>query len=86
VLTAHQLYDLRIVNPDNPVHAIGQGFVQATPLQMAVAYNSIGLEGKVVQPFLIKKVIDLEGKTLRETKEKILRILQETQPLGAFPL
>jgi penicillin-binding protein 2 len=67
---------------ENLSNAIGQGFVQATPLQMAIAYNSIGLEGKVVQPYIIKKLIDLDGKVVRESKEKIIRNLQEVQASG----
>jgi len=63
--------------------AIGQGFVQASPIQMAVAYNAIGLEGKVVKPFVIKKIFDNEGKVMRETAPVILRNLQEKQITGA---
>ncbi len=63
--------------------AIGQGFVQASPMQMAVAYNAIGTDGKVVRPFVIKKVIDNEGAVIQETAGKILRNLQEKQATGA---
>jgi penicillin-binding protein 2 len=67
---------------ENLSNAIGQGFVQATPLQLAVGYLAIGLEGKVVKPFVIKKIVDLDGKTVRETKEQIVRDLAEKQPNG----
>jgi len=53
--------------------AIGQGFVQATPLQMAVAYMAIGSEGKVVKPFLIKRILSPDGKILREEKHQVIR-------------
>lgn len=62
--------------------AIGQGFVSATPLQMAIAYNAIGTEGKVVKPFLIKKVIDQRGQVLSETHPEVVRDLQQLQPNG----
>jgi penicillin-binding protein 2 len=62
--------------------AIGQGFVVATPIQMAIAYNTIGLEGKVVKPFFIKRVLDTSGKVLREYNPQVLRNLQEAQPNG----
>lgn len=62
--------------------AIGQGFVEVTPLQMAIAYNTIGLEGKVYRPFIVKKIVDQEGKTLREFQPKLVRDLQQTQPNG----
>lgn len=62
--------------------AIGQGFVQASPIQMAIAYNAIGLEGKVYQPYVVKKVVDNSGKVIRETNPKLLRDLQQKQETG----
>ncbi len=67
---------------ENLSTAIGQGFVNVTPLSMAIAYNSIGTEGKVVKPFIIRKVIDQDGKVLRETFPMVIRDLQQTQPNG----
>lgn len=63
--------------------AIGQGFVQASPLQMAVAYNAIGLEGKVVKPFVVRKIIDNNGSTIRETQPQIVRDLQQESTMGS---
>lgn len=62
--------------------AIGQGFVSVTPLQMAVAYNTIGTEGKVVKPFLIKKLIDPTGQVVKENSPVVVRDLQQLQPNG----
>lgn len=62
--------------------AIGQGFVSVTPLQMAIAYNAIGTEGKVVKPFLIKKLIDPTGQVVKENSPVIVRDLQQIQPNG----
>lgn len=67
---------------ENLSTAIGQGFVNVTPLSMAIAYNTIGTEGKVVKPFLIRKVIDQDGKVLRENFPQVLRDLQQTQANG----
>lgn len=53
--------------------AIGQGFVNTTLLQMALSYNTIGNEGKLYKPFLIRKVIDQEGKTLAEYYPTLIR-------------
>ncbi len=64
---------------ENLSNAIGQGFVQTTPLQLAVAYLAIGLEGKVVKPFVIKKLVDLDGKLIRESKEQVIRDLSDPQ-------
>lgn len=62
--------------------AIGQGFVSVTPLQMAIAYNTIGTEGKVVKPFLIKKLIDPTGQVVKENSPVVVRDLQQIQPNG----
>lgn len=62
--------------------AIGQGFVSATPLQMAIAYNAIGTEGKIVKPFIIKKLIDPTGQVIEEHHPEVIRDLQKTQPNG----
>lgn len=67
---------------ENLSTAIGQGFVNVTPISMAIAYNTIGTEGKVVKPFIIRKVIDQDGKVLRENFPQVIRDLQQTQPNG----
>lgn len=63
--------------------AIGQSYVSVTPLQMAVAYNAIATEGKVVRPMLIKKVTDNEGNTLLEQFPSIVRDVSQPQNSGA---
>lgn len=69
---------------ENLSTAIGQGFVNVTPLQMAIAYNTIGMEGKVYRPFVIRKIIDQEGKVLRERQPELIRDLTERQPNGVM--
>lgn len=58
---------------ENLSNAIGQGFVLVTALQMAVAYNTIGTEGLVVKPFLIKKILNQDSKVVQEFEPQILR-------------
>ena len=41
--------------------SFGQGLT-TTPLQMAVAYNTIANGGVMMKPFIVKKIIDNEGK------------------------
>ncbi len=53
--------------------AIGQGFINVTPLQMAVAYNTIAREGEVVRPYVISKIIDQDGKILRQNFPRVIR-------------
>jgi penicillin-binding protein 2 len=63
---------------ENLSNAIGQGFVLVTALQMAVAYNSIGLEGKVMKPYLIKRILNQDSKVVQEFEPTVLR--DATQP------
>ncbi len=53
--------------------AIGQGFINVTPLQMAIAYNTIAREGEVVRPYVISKIIDQEGKILKQNFPRVIR-------------
>lgn len=67
---------------ENLSTAIGQGYVTVTPLQMAIAYNTIAMEGKVVKPFIVKKVVDHEGKVLLERFPEVVRDVTLPQPNG----
>lgn len=51
---------------------IGQSFVLVTPLQLAVAYNTIATEGKVVRPQLLKKVVSPSGKIINEITSNVI--------------
>ncbi|HLM49331.1 MAG TPA: penicillin-binding protein 2 [Solirubrobacteraceae bacterium] len=50
---------------DNVNLAVGQGDLQATPLQMAVAYSTVANGGKVVRPHLGLEVEDSSGRSLQ---------------------
>ncbi len=58
--------------------AIGQGFVLTTPLQMAVAYNAIGTYGKVVKPFVVKKILTPDNKIVKEFEPTVVRDFGDT--------
>ena len=67
---------------ENLTLAIGQGYVTVTPMQMAVAYNTIATEGKVVKPFIVKKVVDHDGNILMERNSEVVRDITLPQPNG----
>ena len=46
--------------------SIGQGDLEATPLQLAVTYAAIANGGKIVTPHLGLKIIDSAGQTVRD--------------------
>jgi penicillin-binding protein 2 len=51
---------------DNVQLATGQGDLQASPLQMAIAYAALGNGGTVVTPHLGKEIDDSFGRVLKE--------------------
>jgi penicillin-binding protein 2 len=53
---------------DNVNLAVGQGDLQATPLQLAVAYSTIANGGKVVRPHLGQKIEDGQGRQVEELR------------------
>ena len=67
---------------ENLSTAIGQGFVASSLIQLAVAYNSLATEGLVVKPYVVQKIVDMDGKTIKENFPQVLRNLQEKQPNG----
>jgi penicillin-binding protein 2 len=67
---------------ENLSTAIGQGYVTVSPLQMAVAYNTIATEGKVVKPFIVSQISDLDGKFISKTFPTVVRDITLPQPNG----
>ena len=58
---------------DNVSLAVGQGDLQATPLQLAEAYSTIINDGKVVRPHLGLQVEDGRGRLVEEIRTPIRR-------------
>jgi penicillin-binding protein 2 len=46
--------------------AVGQGYLQTDPLEMAIAYAALGNKGTIVTPHLGKEVQDAAGRVLKE--------------------
>jgi penicillin-binding protein 2 len=49
---------------ETPSIAIGQGYVQMTPMQIANLYATIGNEGQIWRPYLVKRIINHVGETM----------------------
>jgi penicillin-binding protein 2 len=58
---------------DNVQLATGQGDLQTSPLQMAIAYAALGNGGKIVTPHVGKEVEDAAGRVLEEFEPRIRR-------------
>ncbi len=56
---------------------MGYGYqVMATPLQIVQAYAAIANDGVLMKPYIIKRVIDADGKVVREsTPENVRRVV-----------
>jgi penicillin-binding protein 2 len=61
---------------DNVNLAVGQGDLQATPLQLATAYSTIANGGKVVRPHLGMQVEDGQGRLVEQLRTPIRRRLE----------
>lgn len=56
---------------DTAFASIGQGIIELSPLQAAIYAGALANGGNVMTPYLVKKVVDDEGKTLREFTPKV---------------
>lgn len=52
--------------------AIGQGYVLMTPIQLASMIATVANEGTIYRPHVVKRVVDADGKPLRETRPEVL--------------
>jgi len=52
--------------------AIGQGFVLMTPIQMASMIATVANEGTIYRPLLVKRIVDADGKPIKEFKPEIV--------------
>jgi penicillin-binding protein 2 len=64
---------------ENLSNAIGQGYVLTTPLQMALAFNAIGQEGKLYKPLIVRRVINNRNKVIKEFSPELKRDLAKTK-------
>ena len=64
--------------------AIGQGYVQASPLQMALVTAIVANSGKVVRPHLLAEVLASDGSVIRRVRPEIMRRINA--PATAFAL
>jgi len=50
---------------DSVILAIGQGYLEASPIQMANAYSAIANNGLRRSPILVQKIVDPQGKVVK---------------------
>jgi penicillin-binding protein 2 len=52
--------------------SIGQGYFKATPLQMTMATAAIANSGKLMEPHVLKSVLDINNQTIKTIEPKVL--------------
>jgi len=52
--------------------AIGQGFIEVTPLQLAAAYSAIANGGTLYSPKVVAKVVSADGKLVQAVRPQVL--------------
>ena len=52
--------------------SIGQGYVLMTPIQLVSMVATVANEGTIYRPHLVKKVVDPDGKTVKEFAPEVL--------------
>jgi penicillin-binding protein 2 len=52
---------------------IGQGYVTATPIQLASMIATVADEGTVYRPHLVKKIVNPDGKVLKEFLPEVMK-------------
>jgi penicillin-binding protein 2 len=53
--------------------SIGQGYLKATPLQLAVFTSAIANGGKLIKPQIVKKVIDENNNVIEEFPTQVIK-------------
>jgi len=80
---------------DTYIASVGQGFVLATPLQVLMSAATIANDGKLMQPRLVKDVLDGEGNVIQPfepimkwdiTKDNLIQEFYDTTIRGCEPI
>lgn len=53
--------------------SIGQGYLLMTPIQLAAMAAGVATDGKIYRPHLVKKILDRDGKTVKEFQPELLK-------------
>ena len=80
---------------DTYITSVGQGYVLATPLQVLLSATTIANDGKLMQPTLVREVLDSEGNVIQEfepqmkwdiTKDPVIQEYYDTTIRGCEPI
>jgi penicillin-binding protein 2 len=63
---------------ETPSCGIGQGYVTASPLQMAVAIGGVAANGQILMPHLVNRILDSNGQLVHRTIPRVQRQVEAT--------
>lgn len=61
--------------------AFGQGKVLVTPMQVVLFTSAIANDGNMMKPFVVKEILDPNGKVIKETKPEILSKVSDVETM-----
>lgn len=70
-------------NGETAIASIGQGYVLATPLQLAAMTATVANGGKVLRPHVVKRIEELDGSPVLITEPEVLKIIDLPQRMFA---
>jgi len=70
------VYNDRWYDGETVIAAIGQGYVLATPLQLAVMTAAVANGGEVLRPRVLRRIESLDGEVLVEGSKEVLRTVE----------
>ena len=69
---------------DTYIATIGQGYVLSTPLQVLVSAATIADDGKVIQPHIVKDILDPQGHVIQTVQPKVIRDITKDPVIQVF--
>ena len=58
---------------DTYIASMGQGYVLATPLQVALSFATLANDGKQMRPTLVREILDSEGNVVQEFEPDLVQ-------------
>lgn len=64
---------------DTAMTGFGYGKTKVTPLHMAMIASTIANDGKMMQPRLVRNVVNKDGKVIKESKSEVISDVTSTE-------
>ena len=68
---------------ETPSCGIGQGYIQISPMQLAVAIGGVAVDGQIRRPHLVSQILDSNGKVIKTINPELVRQVHATPDMFA---